>query len=98
MLSGTATGLGAVQRAKGHAVDLRHQRVARVADAAEPSLEILAGPGVQEDLARVRGQRAARAGLLVDPAAVDDPADGARAPYAGAGREVKSDTRRAGKK
>src|SRR3546814_2386163 len=88
MLSGTATGLGAVQRAKGHAVDLRHQRVARVADAAEPSLEILAGPGVQEDLARVRGQRAARAGLLVDLAAVDEPADGVRAPFEGVGMEV----------
>src|SRR3546814_12836557 len=88
MLSGTATGLGAVQRAKGHAVDLRHQRVARVADAAEPSLEILAGPGVQEDLARVRGQRAARAGLLVDLAAVDAPADGVRAPFDGVGMEV----------
>src|SRR3546814_19793781 len=88
MLSGTATGLGAVQRAKGHAVDLRHQRVARVADAAEPSLEILAGPGVQEDLARVRGQRAARAGLLVDLAAVAAPADGVRDPFEGVGMEA----------
>src|SRR3546814_14488436 len=87
MLSGTATGLGAVQRAKGHAVDLRHQRVARVADAAEPSLEILAGPGVPEDLARVRGQRAARAGLIVALAAVDEPADGVRAPFQGVGME-----------
>src|SRR3546814_11452458 len=72
----------------GHAVDFRHQRGARVADAAEPSLEILAGPGVQEDLARVRGQRAARAGLLVDLAAVDEPADGVRAPFEGVGMEV----------
>src|SRR3546814_4620641 len=88
MLAGPASGLGAGHRVKGHAGDLRHQRVARVADASEPSLEILAGPGVQEDLARVRGQRAARAGLLVDLAAVDEPADGVRAPFEGVGMEV----------
>src|SRR3546814_9412449 len=75
MKSGTAARLGAVQRAEGDAVDLRNQRAARIADAADPSVQIFAGPGVQEDLARGRGQGAALPGLLMNLAAVYEPAD-----------------------
>src|SRR3546814_14996416 len=88
MKSGTAARLGAVQRAEGDAVDLRNQRAARIADAAEPSVQIFAGPGVQEDLARGRGQGAALPGLLVNLAAVDEPADRVRSPLEGIGMEV----------
>src|SRR3546814_19236307 len=49
---------------------------------------MVAGPGVQEDLARGRGQGAALPGLLVNLAAVDEPADRVRSPLEGIGMEV----------